>query len=324
MIKEERMDQHNHNHAHAGINVFSDHLFEFRSVAQSRLIISLVITFTVMIVEFMGGFLTNSIALISDAGHMFTHSFAIAISLAAIIIARTPPCHHKTFGMFRAEILAAFINGIFLLLVVGIIVYEAILRIMQPKEVLSLQMLVIALIGLVVNIATIVILHGSHKDDLNVKSVFYHMIGDVASSIGIVAAAVVIYFTQWNILDPLISIGISAVIAIWAYGILKDSGRILLEMAPHGLSVDMISSDIKEHFPQITELNNVHLWTITSGMFVFSAHARLNTTLDPENPSSIMLRLNEYLKDRYHIIESTIQISEGETGQVCASDEVVS
>ena len=316
------MSHHNHDHAHSGLNVFSDHLFEFRTVAQSRLIMSLVITFMVMIVEFVGGFLTNSIALISDAGHMFTHSFAIAISLAAIIIARTPPCHHKTFGMFRAEILAAFINGIFLLLVVGIIMYEAIWRIIHPKEVLSLQMLIIALLGLVVNIVTIVILHGSHKDDLNVRSVFYHMIGDVASSIGIVAAAVVIYYTRWNIIDPLISIGISAVIAIWAYGILKDSTRILLEMTPKGLSVDLISSDIRENFPEIKELSNVHLWTITSGMFVFSAHARMNTNFSSERSSNIISRLNQYLQERYNIIESTIQISGGETGQVCAMDEV--
>ena len=318
------MSHHYHNHAHSGTDVFSDHLFEFRTVAQSRLVLSLVITFTVMIVEFVGGFLTNSIALISDAGHMFTHSFAIAISLAAIIIARTPPCHHKTFGMFRAEILAAFVNGIFLLLVVGIIVYEAIWRIIHPKEVLGLQMLVIAVLGLVVNMVTIGILHGSHKDDLNVRSVFYHMIGDVASSIGIVAAAVVIYYTQWNIIDPLISIGISAVIAIWAYGILKDSIRILLEMTPKGLSVDMISSDIREHFPEIRELSNVHLWTITSGMFVFSAHVLMNTSSSPEIASGVIARLNQYLKQQYNIIESTIQISSDQTGQTCAMDEVVS
>ncbi len=305
------MDNHNHS------NSFSDNLFEFRSVAQSKLILSLVITFTVMIVEFVGGFMTNSIALISDAGHMFTHSFAIAISLAAIIIARTPPCHHKTFGMFRAEILAAFINGLFLLLVVAIIIYEAVQRIIEPKEVLSLQMLVIAVIGLIVNIVTIAILHGSHHEDLNVKSVFYHMIGDVASSIGIVGAAVAIHYTRWNIIDPLVSIGISAVIAVWAYGILRESTRILLEMTPAGLSTDTIGNDLREHFPEIRELGNVHLWTITSNMFVFSAHVSLNGGLTTEEQGMVIARLNQFLQERYHIIESTIQITQSTTQPAC-------
>ena len=309
------MEKHGHE------NAFSDHLFEFRSVAKSKLILSLIITSVVMIVEFVGGFLTNSIALISDAGHMFTHSFAIAISLAAIIIARTPPCHHKTFGMYRAEILAAFINGLFLLLVVGVIVYEAIRRIIDPKEVLSLQMLAIAIIGLVVNIVTILILHGSHHHDLNVRSVFYHMVGDAASSIGIVAAAVVIYYTKWNIIDPLISIGISIVIVVWAYNILKESVRILLEMAPAGLDVNMIDARIRQHFPEIRSLGNVHLWTITSNMFVFSAHVSMEDGLDAEKQAGLIARLNTFLSEEFNIIESTVQISPSGSLDSCAAGE---
>ncbi|MDI6885486.1 MAG: cation diffusion facilitator family transporter [archaeon] len=154
-------------------NPFSEHLFEYRSVEKRKLILSLSITAVVMVIEFIGGILTNSIALISDAGHMFTHSFAIGISLIAITIARKPPCHHRTFGLYRAEILAAFINGLFLLLVVAVIVYEAALRIIYPRHVLGLQMLMIALVGLSVNLISIVILRGSEAD-LNVRSVFYH------------------------------------------------------------------------------------------------------------------------------------------------------
>ena len=118
-------------------SAFSEHLFEYRSVAARRLALSLTITGIVMVVEIIGGILTGSIALISDAGHMFTHSFAIAISLVAIVIARRPPCHHRTFGLYRAEILAAFINGLFLLVVVGAMVYEAVLRIVLPEEILG-------------------------------------------------------------------------------------------------------------------------------------------------------------------------------------------
>ena len=196
---------------------FSDRLFEYRSTEKRKLILSLVITFIVMGVEVVGGILTHSIALISDAGHMFTHCFAIGISLIAIQIARKPLCHHRTFGLYRAEILAAFVNGIFLLIVAGIIVYEAVERILNPQEILGPQMLIVAIIGLVTNIFSIWILHGSHKEDLNVRSVFFHMIADAASSVGIIIAAIVIMSTQWHILDPLVSIGISAAIVYWAW-----------------------------------------------------------------------------------------------------------
>ncbi|MFX0139127.1 MAG: cation diffusion facilitator family transporter, partial [Candidatus Hodarchaeota archaeon] len=142
-------------------STYSDHLFQFRTVEKKKLILSLTITLSVMVIEIVGGFITNSIALISDAGHMFTHAFAISISLLAIFIARKPPCHHKTFGLYRAEVLAAFINGLFLIPIVGIIIYEAILRFLNPQEIFGFYMLVVAFIGLAVNITSILILQGS-------------------------------------------------------------------------------------------------------------------------------------------------------------------
>jgi cobalt-zinc-cadmium efflux system protein len=156
----------NHNHSHKP----TSHIFEFRTVEKRKLLFSLSITAVVLVVELIGGFLTNSIALISDAGHMFTHCFALGISLGAIIIACRPPCHHITFGLYRAEVLAAFTNGIFLLAIAFVIIYEAIQRIIHPLEVFGLEMLIIGLIGLGVNLVSIYILHGSHKDNLNIKS----------------------------------------------------------------------------------------------------------------------------------------------------------
>jgi cobalt-zinc-cadmium efflux system protein len=296
-------------------NAFSEHLFEYRTVERKKLLLSLSITAAVMVVEVIGGMLTNSIALISDAGHMFTHAFAMGISLIAIMIACKPPCHHRTFGLYRAEILAAFINGLFLLFVVGVILYEAALRILHPREVLGLQMLVIALLGLTVNVVSIVILQGTTRD-LNVRSVFYHLLGDAASSVGIVTAAVIIYFTAWNILDPLVSIGISALILYWAWGILTESGRILLEIAPPGLNVDLIANDLTAHFPEIAELFNLHLWAITPEMLVFSAHLKVKPTTDPAELPNILARINTHLAERYRIIESTIQIASAES-EVC-------
>lgn len=295
---------------------FTEHIFEYRTVDKRKLVLSLVITAVVMVVEIVGGILSHSIALISDAGHMFTHAFAITISLVAIIIASRPPCHHRTFGLYRAEILAAFINGLFLLVVGGLIIYEAIGRIISPEDVLALDMLVIALLGLVVNLVSIMILQGSHKRNLNIRGVFYHMIADAASSVGIVAAAIIIYYTKWNIIDPLVSIGISVIIVFWAWGILRESAKILLEMAPTGLNVDLIIGDLKKKFPQIKQLEHAHLWTITADMLVFSAHVLLQ---DPNQAageqSRVIAEINEYLHSKYHIIESTIQIlCEGDAG----------
>lgn len=301
------MSGHTHHHK----NPFSEKLFEYRSTEKKQLQLSLIITSVVLIVELIGGLLSGSIALISDAGHMFTHSFAIGISLVAIFIARKPLCHHRTFGLFRAEILAAFVNGLFLLIVAGLIVFEAVERILYPKAIFGGQMLFIAVIGLLTNLASIWILHGSHKKDVNIRSVFLHMIADAASSVGIIIAAIIILLTGWTILDPLVSIGISTLILIWAYGILKESTVILLEMAPSGLNVHIISKDLKQTFPDIVSMDSVHLWSITSDMLVFSAHATVRSEV--ENQNEFIDKIGNYLTYKYHIIESTIQIDMEQT-----------
>jgi cobalt-zinc-cadmium efflux system protein len=302
---------------HSHESPFSEHLFEYRTVASRRLALSLGITLVVMVVEVVGGVLSGSIALISDAGHMFTHCFAVTISLAAIVIARRPPCHHRTFGLYRAEILAAFVNGLFLLVVAAVVIFEAILRIIQPEQVLGLQMLVVALIGLGTNLASMAILRGTLGEDLNVRSVFYHMMADAASSVGIVAAAIVIFYTGWNVLDPLVSLAISALIVAWAWGVLKDSTKVLLEIAPTGLNVDIITDDLRQRFPEIREIYNAHLWTITAGMIVFSAHMQLDELDDSREPAALISGVNDYLAHEYGIIESTIQVGASGQAEVC-------
>ena len=285
----------------------SSRLFKFRSVEKKKLILSLSITVIVMVVEIVGGMLTSSIALISDAGHMFTHAFALSLSLLAIIIASKPACNHKTFGLYRAEVLAGFLNGIFLFVIAGLIIFEAIERFLNPENVLSLYMLIIAILGLIVNIASILILQGSQKSNIGIKSVFYHMIADAASSIGIVIAAIIISFTNWNFLDPIVSVGISVVILYWAWGVLRDSTRILLEMAPKGVEIDEIVEGLKKEFSVISEVLHVHLWTITPDMLVFSAHLKLNACENPKEQEQLILQVQEYLHQKYNILESTFQ-----------------
>jgi cobalt-zinc-cadmium efflux system protein len=177
----------------------------------------------------------------------------------------------------------------------------------HPSEVFGLQMLVIALIGLLVNLVSILILHGSHRTDLNVKGVFYHMVADAASSLGIVLAALVIFYTGWNIVDPLVALAISVLIIYWAWGILRESAVILLEMAPSGLDVDTMGHDLKEHFPEIEELENVHLWIIIPDMLVFSAHLRLGNASTTDQ-QELIKSVSRYLSEEYGIIESTLQV----------------
>ena len=289
------------------------HIFEYRSVEKKKLILSLIVTLLFMLVEIIGGIISGSIALISDAGHMFTHAFAIGIGLFAILIARKPPCHHRTFGLYRAEILAAFVNGIFLLAVAIFIIYESITRIFEPKEVLGLEMLVIAIIGLVANLASIFILKGSSKSDMNVRSVFYHMLADVFSSVGVIAAALFIYFFDWKIFDPLVSIGISLVIVFWAFGVLKESAMILLEMAPSE-DTDEIAESLKKKFPDIVEVMSSHLWAITSDMLVFSAHVKFKSESDG---IFLIPEITRYLNERHNIIESTIQVALEGDEEIC-------
>ncbi|MBY9005009.1 MAG: cation transporter [Candidatus Lokiarchaeota archaeon] len=298
-------------------NTFSDHLFQFRSVEKKRLVISLIITVSVMVIEIIGGFMTNSIALISDAGHMFTHSFAISISLLAMFIARKPPCHHKTFGLYRAEVLAAFINGLFLLIIVGLIIYEAILRFLNPIEILGSYMLIVAIIGLAVNVSSILILQGSKKKSLNVKSVFYHMIADAASSVGIVIVAIVISYTGFIFLDPLVSLGISFVILYWAWNVLKESTRILLEIAPKGIDINDISRSLKNQFPDIIDMINAHFWTITPDMLVFTAHILIDNEKIKENQDELLSNITEFLKKEYNVIESTVQLFSTLNSETC-------
>jgi cobalt-zinc-cadmium efflux system protein len=270
-----------------------------------------------MFVEIIGAIITNSIALLSDAGHMFTHAFAIGISLLAMYIASKPACDHKTYGLYRAEILAAFINGLFLIPIVGFIVFEAILRILNPLDINGFYMLIVAIIGLSVNISSILILQGSEKSNLGIRSVFYHMIADAASSIGIVIVSILIMTVGWNMLDPIVSFGISIIILYWAWGILRDSTRILLEMAPKELNIEKVSQDIKAKFPEISVMYNVHIWTITPEMLLFSAYVKLNNEEQFDLKQRIVSKIGEYLYDNYNIIESTIQITSSDESEEC-------
>jgi cobalt-zinc-cadmium efflux system protein len=254
-------------------------LEDYRSVEQRKLKLTMAITGSVMVVEVIGGILTRSLALLSDAGHMFTHFFALGVSFAAIRIACTAPCHHRTFGFYRAEVLAALFNGLFLFAVTAYILYEGIKRLVHPEPVLGLQMLVVAMIGLVVNIMSVLILRGSARDDLNIKGAFLHVMADTVSSVVIIIGAIVIYFSGWN----------------------------LLEVAPRGVTADDVGAELRKAIPEIREIHDMHIWVITSNMYSLTAHI----TLDPAAAAEargVLERINSLLDEKYDIAHTTIQL----------------
>jgi cobalt-zinc-cadmium efflux system protein len=282
-------------------------IHEYRGVARNRLLLAMLVTGLVMVIEVIGSVLSGSLALASDAGHMFTHLFALIISFTAIVIACKQPCHHRTYGYYRAEILAALFNSLFLFAVTAYIFYEGILRLLDPQPVFGFEMLLVAIAGLVANGIAIVLLRSSTKSNLNVKGAFMHMFADTASSVVIIIGAVIVFFTNWYIIDPLLGIGISVLIFIWAYGLLRDSVNVLLETAPKGMNIDTISDELKEHVPEIIQITDMHVWEITSGMYSFTAHIQAEIN-DYSKTKELLDKINNILKEKFNIDHTTIQI----------------
>jgi cobalt-zinc-cadmium efflux system protein len=285
-------------------------IHEFRGIAKTRLLLSMIITGSVMIIEVFGSILTGSLALGSDASHMFTHLFALSISFVAITIACKEPCHHRTFGFYRAEILAALFNSIFLFGVTAFIFYQGVERLLNPQPVMGFEMFLVALLGLVANGSSILILRGaSRRNDLNVKGAFLHMFADAASSVAIIAGAAIVSLTHWYMIDPILAVAISVVIFIWAWGLFRDSVNILLETAPKGMDIDTIGSDIKSTINEINEITDLHLWEITSGMYFLTAHFQIKAGKYAES-GRIMSEINKLLEEKYGIEHTTLQIEE--------------
>lgn len=282
------------------------HLQEYRSVERNKLKLTMAITGIVMIIEVIGGILTSSLALLSDAGHMFTHFFALGISFAAIIIACKEPCHHRTYGFYRVEILAALFNSLFLFAVTAYIFFEGVKRLMHPEPVLGLQMFLVAVVGLIVNVISVLILRGSARDDLNIKGAFLHMLADTVSSIVIVFGAIIIYFSNWYIIDPLLAIGISLMIFVWAWRLFKDSINVLLETAPKGINIDDVSAELKKEIPEIQDIRDMHIWEITSNMYSLTAHIAIDV-VNHRKSIEILKRINKLLNEKYDIEHTTIQ-----------------
>ncbi|GJL80087.1 MAG: cation transporter [Nitrospinaceae bacterium] len=286
---------------------------------RKRLTFAIILTFLVLCAEAIGGILANSLALISDAAHMFGDVFALCLSLFALKIAHSPSTNTKTFGLHRVEIFAAFINGVLLFLMAGWIVYESIERFQNPQAVDSLTVIIIATIGLATNCGVLYFFRdpAMHSHDLNMKSAFFHVLGDMLASIGVIVGAVTMMFTGWYIIDPVLSVGIALILVWGAKTVLADSLHILLEGVPKGICVAEVERELTA-IPAIREIHELHIWSICSNIYALSTHALVNDQ-KVNQVESVLTEIQELLKNKFNITHSTVQFE----SRPCQEGEVL-
>jgi cobalt-zinc-cadmium efflux system protein len=271
---------------------------------RSRLAVVFGLTATILVVEVVGGILANSLALLADAGHLFTDLVGLGLALAAIWFAGRPPTQDRTFGYLRLEILAAVANAILLFGVAAIVLVGAWQRISEPPEIESGLMLSIAVVGLLANAASLLLLRDAQRRSLNMRGAYLEVMGDLAGSAAVIAAAVVILATGWTAADALASVAIATLIVPRTWHLLREAIDVLLEATPKGVDLEEIRAHILEA-PGVTDVHDLHAWTITSGLNVVSAHVVLGPGAEP---AAVLDELCHCLAGDFDIEHSTFQL----------------
>lgn len=275
--------------------------------------IVLILTATYMVIEIIGGLFTNSLALLSDAGHMISDVGGLVISLVAVTLACRPSTPEKPYGFRRLEILASMLNGVILVAVDFYILYSAYQRIFSPQEIQSLPMIFIAVGGLVINLISVRILSRASKRSLNIRSAFIHVIADALGSVGAIIAGVIMYYTEYYLADALVGllIGIILIPSIWR--LLKESSNILLESCPLDVGILQVKNELKK-IVGVKDVHDLHIWSISSGIYSLSVHLVIKNLTD----SSSILKTSKFmLNNKFGINHATIQIE-----QIC-EDEII-
>lgn len=268
--------------------------------------IALLVVVFVMLAEIAGGILSNSLALLGDAGHMLVDALALGLSLIALNLAKKPATVTRTFGFHRAEIMAALVNGITLTLVAVYIFYEAYQRFRTPSTVRTPIMLGVAVAGLAANLIAMKLLHRARHNNLNVKAAFLHVFGDTISSIGVIVAGIIIIITGWKIVDPIIAIMIGTIILWGAIKLVRDSVDILLETVPGHIALDKVTEIIMS-VKGVVEVHDLHIWTITSGIYALSTHILIQDQM-LSRTHEIIASINDELIKNFNITHTTFQL----------------
>jgi cobalt-zinc-cadmium efflux system protein len=272
---------------------------------ERRVLLAMLLTGGFMVAEAIGGIVSGSLALLADAGHMLTDAASLALAWAAFRIARRPHDAHRTYGYHRFQVLAAFVNGVALIAIVGWIAIEAVRRFLDPIEVLGGLMLTIAVLGLLVNIAAFIILHGADRENLNIRGAALHVLGDLLGSIAAIVAALVILGTGWTPIDPLLSILVALLILRSAWFVVRRSAHILLEGTPDWLDIEELRAELIAAVPEVEDVHHVHAWLLTSEQPLMTLHAGVCEGADHH---AVLLAIGRFLEDRFGIGHATVQI----------------
>ncbi|MEK4353322.1 cation diffusion facilitator family transporter [Paenibacillus sp. FSL R5-0744] len=302
-------DHSDHNHSHAGHDhshgPHGHHHFD-PSGNKKGLMIALIITVGIMFLEFFGGLITNSLALLSDSGHMLNDASSLALSLVAVWFATKPASPNKTYGFHRFEILAALLNGVTLFVVAGFIIVEAYGRFFEPPTVASGSMMLIACIGLLANVASAwsLMRKGDVKNNINLRSAYLHVLGDALGSVGAIIAGLVMMIFGWYIADPIISVLVALLILRGAWGIIKHTVHVLMEGTPITVNPSEVKA-VLESIEGVINVHDLHVWTITSGLDSLSCHLLIK---DQEDDQRILQQAIQLIAERFKIQHTTIQI----------------
>jgi cobalt-zinc-cadmium efflux system protein len=281
-----------------------DHVHDHRAAGERALLVVLGLTAGFTVVEVVAGLLTDSLALLADAGHMLSDVLAVGLALVAMRLARRPATLERSFGWRRAEILAAFVNGIALVGIAVWIAIAAVQRLDTNPEILGGWMLAVAVAGLAVNLAAAAVLVRSGRQTLNVEAAFRHVLADVLGSVGVIVAALIILLTGWVEADAVVSLVIAALICWSAWGIVSESTHVLLEAAPSGLDMAEVETALGEA-PGVVDVHDLHVWTITSGFVSLSAHVLVARGDDCH---ARRLELERLISERFGIEHTTLQV----------------
>ena len=259
-----------------------------------------------LVLEVVGGLLSHSLALLSDAGHMLTDALAVFLSYFAVVWSKKPPTPQRTFGYHRLEILISLVNGLTLIAVSIVIIYEAIHRFFYPEQVKAGLLLAVATVGLIGNIAGVFLLRRESELSLNVRGTFLHLLGDALSSVGVIIGGLIIAFTGWTVVDAIISILIGGIVLRSAGDLVLQSGEILLEYTPRDINVDELRKNV-EQIEGVKEIHDIHIWTITSGRRALSAHIMTDNITTKES-QNILCSVRGLLADEFQITHTTLEV----------------
>lgn len=271
---------------------------------KKRLKIVLLLTGSYLIVEVVGGILSKSLALLADAGHMLTDVAGLIVALLAIQLAEKPADPERTFGYYRAEILAALTNAVVLIGISIYILYEAYQRFKDPPEVESKSLLVVAGVGLIINLAGMFIMRKGSKESLNMKGAYFEVLSDTLTSLGVIVAGIIMLITGWYYADPLISAGIGLFILPRTWILLKDAVEVLLEGTPYDVDIVKLRDALKS-IEGVSDVHDLHVWSLTSGVNAMSAHVVVTETT---MGNGILTALNQEVTSKFNIVHTTIQI----------------